>query len=159
MSNKKEIKILIAVDYDPSAKKVAEKGFEYAKSMIADVVLLHVISDTVYYASPEYSPLTGFTGYENIVNLPLESEDGLRKRAQHFLDQFKLHFGDERTETLITEGEYASEILKAAIAKHTDMIIIGSHSHNWLETILLGSVSSQVVRDSTIPLLIIPVKK
>ena len=47
-------KVLIALDYDPTAKKVAEVGFEFAKAMGAEVVLLHVISDPVYYSSTDY---------------------------------------------------------------------------------------------------------
>ena len=38
-------KILIAVDYDHSAQIVAEKGYEIAKSMGAEVILLHVITE------------------------------------------------------------------------------------------------------------------
>jgi len=50
-------KVLIALDYDPTAQKVAEKGFVLAKTMGAEVILLHVITDPVYYASTEYSPI------------------------------------------------------------------------------------------------------
>ena len=38
-------KVLIALDYDPTAQKVAETGFSLAKTMGAEVILLHVISD------------------------------------------------------------------------------------------------------------------
>ena len=54
-------KVLIALDYDKSAQKVAAAGYEMAKAMNAEVVLLHVISDPVYYASVEYSPIMGLT--------------------------------------------------------------------------------------------------
>ena len=35
-------KVLIALDYDPSAQIVAETGFSFAKTMGAAVTLLHV---------------------------------------------------------------------------------------------------------------------
>jgi nucleotide-binding universal stress UspA family protein len=38
-------KVLIALDYNPTAQKVAEVGFSMAKSMNAEVSLLHVIAD------------------------------------------------------------------------------------------------------------------
>ena len=44
-------KILIALDYNPTAQKIAETGFSLAKAMNAQVVLLHVIADPVYYSS------------------------------------------------------------------------------------------------------------
>jgi nucleotide-binding universal stress UspA family protein len=41
---------------------------------------------------------------------------------------------------------------------HADMIILGSHSQKWLENIVMGSVTEEVLRQSTIPLFIIPTK-
>lgn len=38
-------KILIALDYDPSAQKVAETGFSFAKAMKAEITLLHVMTN------------------------------------------------------------------------------------------------------------------
>ena len=40
-------KILIALDYNPTAQKVAEVGFSMAKSMNAKVLLLHVTHFTI----------------------------------------------------------------------------------------------------------------
>jgi len=71
-------KILIAIDYDPTAQKVAEEGFELAKTMGAEVVLLHVIADPVYYSSTDYSPIMGFTGYLN-TDLTAQHDWGVEK--------------------------------------------------------------------------------
>ena len=38
-------KVLIALDYDKTSKKVAAAGYTMAKAMNAEVILLHVISD------------------------------------------------------------------------------------------------------------------
>ena len=59
MKSEKVKKVLIALDYNPTAQKVAEVGFSTAKAMNADIVLLHVISDAVYYSSIEYSTYYG----------------------------------------------------------------------------------------------------
>ena len=58
-------KILIALDYDPTSQKVAETGFSLAKTMGAEVILMHVMSVPVDYSSMEYSPRLGYTGYMN----------------------------------------------------------------------------------------------
>ena len=58
-------KILIALDYDPTAQKVAETGHKLAKAMNARTILLHVISDATYYSSLNYSPIMGFGGFSN----------------------------------------------------------------------------------------------
>jgi nucleotide-binding universal stress UspA family protein len=37
--------------------------------------------------------------------------------------------------------------------------VMGSHSQKWLESILLGSVTEEVLRKTNIPLFIVPTKK
>lgn len=152
-------KVLIALDYDPTAQKVAETGFSLAKNMGAKVILLHVISNPVYYSSRVYDPIMGFTGYMALDPMQLESTDGLKKASQHFLDKSKHHLGDETIQTLVKEGDFAESILKAAKDLHVDVIVMGSHSRRWLDEILMGSVTEKVLHHTSIPLFIIPTKK
>ena len=152
-------KVLIALDYDPTAKKVAEVGFEFAKAMEAEVVLLHVISDPVYYSSTDYSPIMGFTGYLNADPLELNTTEVLKTASLNFLDKTRIHLGDKAIQTVVEEGDFADSIVKIAKKLHADMIILGSHSQKWLENIVMGSVTEEVLRQSEIPLLIIPTKK
>ena len=152
-------KVLIALDYDPTAQKVAETGFLWADSMNAQVILLHVIADPAYYSSLEYSPITGFAGYMDMSNDHLDSIDGLINASQQYLDKLKAHLGDKKIQTVVKEGDFAESILKTAKEMHADMIIMGSHSRNWLENIVMGSVTEKVLKHTSIPLFIIPVKK
>ncbi len=159
MKTNKMKKVLIALDYDPTAQKVAETGFSLAKTMGAEVILLHVISDPVYYSSTEYSPIMGFTGYMDMSPLQLDSVDGLIKASQHYLDKSKQHLGDQTIQTLVKEGDFAEAILKAATEFHVDIIVLGSHGRKWLEKIVMGSVTEKVLNHTSIPLFIIPTKK
>jgi len=159
MKTNKMKKVLIALDYNPTAQKVAETGFSMAKAMNAEVILLHVISDPVYYSSTEYSPIMGFTGNMDKVLLQLDSVDGLKNASQLFLDKSKHHLGDESIQTLVKEGDFAESILKAAKDLHADIIVMGSHSRKWLENIVMGSVTEKVLHHTSIPLFIIPTKK
>jgi len=152
-------KVLIALDYDPTAKKVAEVGFEFAKSMGAEVVLIHVISDPVYYSSTDYSPIMGFTGYLNTDPLQLNTAEVLKTASLNFLDKTRNHLGDSTIQTVVEEGDFAETIVKTAKKLHVDMIVLGSHSQKWLENIVMGSVTEEVLRQSTIPLFIIPTRK
>jgi nucleotide-binding universal stress UspA family protein len=158
MKENKWKKVLIALDYDPTAQKVAEKGFSMAKAMNAKVILLHVILDPKFYYSTEYSPIMGLGGNMDMNSSLLDTEEGLKKASQHFLDKTKLHLGDETIQTLVKEGHFADSILEAANEVKADIIVLGSHSHRWLEDILLGSVSESVIRDTDIPLFLIPTK-
>jgi nucleotide-binding universal stress UspA family protein len=159
MKTNKILKVLIALDYNPTAQKVAESGFSMAKAMKADVTLLHVISDPLYYASPEYSPIMGFSGFLDTGPFLTDNVDGLKEAAMQYLDKTRHHLGDKTIHTRIAEGEFAESILKTAKKTHADIIILGSHSRKWLENVLIGSVTEKVLRQSSIPLIIIPTKK
>ena len=132
------------MDYHPSAQKVAEAGFSLAKNMRAKAILLHVISDPVYYSSVQYTPITGFAGFMDTDPLLLASEDGLRKASEHFLEKAKHHLADETIEILVKDGDPAEAILKAAKELHVDIIAMGTHSRKWLENIIMGSVTEKI---------------
>jgi nucleotide-binding universal stress UspA family protein len=152
-------KIMIALDYDPTAQKVAEVGYSYAKSLGAEITLIHVIENPVFYYSKEYSPIMGFSGYLETGQYQLESVEGIINASQHFLEMTKHHLGDQTIKTLVSEGDFADAILKAAKKLKIDVIILGSHSKKWLGNIIMGSVTEKVLRLTKIPLLIIPTKK
>jgi nucleotide-binding universal stress UspA family protein len=152
-------KVLIALDYDPSAQKVAETGFSMAKAMNAEVILLHVISDLMYYSSQEYSPITGLNGYMDMSPLQLDSIEGLKIASQQFLEKYKHQLGDKNIQTLVEEGDFADSILRVGKYLHADIIVMGSHSRRWLDEILMGSVTEKVLHLTSIPLFIIPIKK
>lgn len=158
MTNKTQ-KVLIALDYDPTAQKVAEVGYSMAKAMGAEVILLHVISEPVYYATTEYSPIMGYTGFMDMNPVQLNNVEGLIKASEDFLDKIKEHLGDKTITTRVKDGNYAETILKTANELKVDIIALGTHGRKWLEKIVIGSVTEEVLNHSSIPLFIIPTKK
>ncbi|MEO5681873.1 MAG: universal stress protein [Chitinophagaceae bacterium] len=153
-------KVLIALDYNPSAQKIAETGYSLAKSMQAEVVLLHVMADPTYYAAYEYSPIMGFnSNFISPETLPIDTMEELKKGAIEFLASSKEHLGDASIQTLVLEGETAATINKAAVEMHADIIVLGSHSRRGLEKILMGSVAEKVLHHSNVPLFLIPTKE
>lgn len=151
--------VLIALDYNPTAQKVAETGYSLAKSLKAKVILLHVITDPIFYATSEFSPIMGYNGYVDVSPTVLENIDGLKDASLQYLDKTKQHLGDDTIQTLVTEGDTAKTILSTAENLHADVIVMGSHSQKWLENIVMGSVTEKVLNLSSIPLFIIPTKK
>jgi len=151
-------KVLIALDYDPTAEKVAEGGYKLAKTMGAEVILLHVISDPIYYMSADYSPILDYTGSMNINPLQISTLESLKTFSLDFLEKSRDHLGDPTIQIIIEEGDFAASILKTAKTLKADIIVMGSHSRKWLENILMGSVTEEVLRQSTIPLFIIPTR-
>ena len=157
MKTKEIKKVLIALDYDPTAQKVAEEGYLLASSMKAKVTLLHVISDPVNYTSTGHITIMGFAG-EAMAPVQIDSDDALKKASLHFLNKSREHLGDNSIQTLVEEGDLADAILNTAKAIHADIIVIGSHSRKWLENIVMGSVAEKVLQFTTVPLFIVPTK-
>jgi nucleotide-binding universal stress UspA family protein len=148
MKKDKITKVLIALDYDVTSKKVAGEGYLLAKSMGAETILLHVISELpVYYSESNYT-------HEYKVDLLGD----LKVTTQAFLDKSKKQLGDEAVQTVLKEGEIADTILKTAKEMDVDIIVVGSHSRKWLENII-GSQAEDVLTNSPIPVLIVPIKK
>lgn len=149
MKTDKIKKVLIAVDYDETSKKVAEAGFSMANTMNAETILLHVIAEQpVYYSS-----------YAYMREFSVDIDDDLKKSTQKFLDKVKKHLGDESITTVLKEGDIADTILKTAKELKVDVIVMGSHSRKWLENIILGSEAQDVLKKTIIPLFIVPTKK
>src|ERR1700759_4476480 len=103
-------KILIALDFGPSAEIVATSGKELANAMNAKIVLLHIVSDIAYYSSPEYGPIMGFTGFNNVS--AIEAAEHLKDLAKDYLDRSKKFLDDDTIETVVEEGNAADVILQ-----------------------------------------------
>ncbi len=149
-------KVLIALDYDPTAQKVAESGFSFAVGAGAEIILLNVVSFPLFVPTPEYSPIMGFSGYMDMSPDLADGEEVQKESARLFLEKSKYHLGDESIKTIVKSGDFADTILETAKELEADIIIMGSHSRKWLENILMGSVTEKVLQHTTIPLLIIP---
>ena len=151
-------KVLIALDYNSTAKKIAEEGYSLAKNMNAEAILLHVIADDTYYTELEYSPIMGFGGFSGFDFHEFAKKDGLQKASEYFLEEIKNHLGDDKIEIKVEQGDFAEAILSASRYYNADIIVMGSHSRRWLEKVLLGSVTQEVLNQTLIPLFIIPTK-
>jgi nucleotide-binding universal stress UspA family protein len=152
-------KILIALDYNPTAQKVAEEGFLVAKAMNADVILLHIISDPEYYSSTEHVTITGFAGSEEPAPVKLDSVDELKKAAHKFLEKSKELLGDKTIKIMLKEGVPAESILTAAKNLDAELIVMGSHSRKVSSRKIMGRVTRGVLQNTVRPLLIIPSEK
>lgn len=152
-------KILVAIDYNSTAKIVADSGFELAKSMNAQLILLHVVADYTYYSSLDYSPILGFDSFSNLGAIQSNTVMELENAAKDYLEKIKDQLGDTSIQTMIKEGDTGDAILEAAKESGVDVIVMGTHGRRGLDKILMGSVAQKVLRNSNIPMFIIPSKE
>jgi nucleotide-binding universal stress UspA family protein len=146
------------LDYNPSAEKVAEAGYGFAKAMDAEVVLLHVKADPLYYYVTDYTPIMGYAGLSSPEMSDLLSPEKLTAEAQDFLNNSKAHLEDESISTIVGEGDAADCIIKTAKNIGADFIVMGSHCRKGLDKLLLGNLAEKVLHEIAVPLFIIPTR-
>jgi len=142
-------KVLIAMDYDPIALKVADVGFSMAKEMGAEVILLHIIMNLMTYS------LT----YLKMGSLKLKSLSDLKEASQEFMELPKQCPGENMIQSIVKQGDFAVSILNEAKAMDVNLIVVGSHDTMWLEEIVMGRVTNEALQQTRIPIIIIPTKK
>ena len=155
-TNKK--KVLIALDYDTTAEKVAKQGLLIAKSMNAEVILIHVTTDPINYNPIDHVTIMGFAGYLDTSNQQITSSAGLKKASKQYLEKAKQHLADKTIQTIVGDGDVAESILKTAKDEKVDIIVMGSHSRKNLEYVIIGSITGKVLQTTPIPVIIIPTK-
>lgn len=147
-------KVLITLDYNPNAEKVVQMGYELAQLMKAEICLLHVLSDVNFYGM-QYEPFMGYEGYVFPIDYEIQNE--YVKVAQDYLEKTKSHLKGENISTHLAEGDTAKSILEYAEKWNADLIVMGTHSHGRLEKLFLGTVASDVLERTKIPVYMVPI--
>lgn len=147
METSKIKKVLIAIDYDKTAEVVAEVGFKMAKAMNAEITLLHVL-----YEQPNY-----YVGTPAVYEFQIEFIENFKVSLLKFLNETKRHLGDDSINTVIKEGQIAQTIVDTAKEINADVIVIGAHSRNWFENIIMGNDAKAILKKTTVPLFIVPI--
>jgi nucleotide-binding universal stress UspA family protein len=99
----------------------------------------------------------GFDSFSNLGMLQTDTVTELQGAAEEYLKKIRTHLGDPTIKTIVKDGDSGGAIIDAAKELNIDVIVMGSHSRRGLEKILMGSVAEKVLRNSRIPLFIIPV--
>lgn len=136
-------RIIIAVDGSAFSARAADVGFELARSLGAEVALIHVIDPSLVVA-----PEGGYPAGELIA---LAEQDGKRLLAG-FSQRVSVQ---PPPLEFIQVGKPAAEIVKAAKEWPADLIVIGSHGRGGVERLFLGSVAEAVMRHAACPVLVV----
>ena len=161
--------ILVPIDFSDVTEKILDKAADFAKAFDADLLIIHVavpVTESIknkveYQTLPTLGEMgSGYTATirYDIVRGQIANE--LKKEHSHLLEiKSDLIKKGIRAKALLVEGETVSTILKEKDEINADLIIIGSHGHGAWHKALLGSVADGILRNTKIPLLIIPADK
>jgi nucleotide-binding universal stress UspA family protein len=142
-------KIMIATDGSDASKKAAKVGIEIASRSKGIVTAIYVVDIIRLSHIPGYA---AFPGLKEKLLLLMEKE-GLE--ATEDVEDMAKDAGIA-CQKIIARGEPSEELLRISKENGIDMLIMGSIGRTGLDKILLGSVAEKVVRDSTVPVLLVP---
>ncbi len=141
--------LLVPVDGSPASAKALDAAIGLARLDGGRLRLLHVIDELDYVNGFE----TPRTYREELV--PLMRAEGERLLAQM---RSRVWGKGVACDTALVEsgaGRVCDHVAEQAGQVHADMIVLGSHGRRGLDRLLMGSDAEQIVRHSTVPVLVV----
>jgi nucleotide-binding universal stress UspA family protein len=134
--------ILVAFDGSRPAEAALDQAIDLARSQGARLTLIGVA----------VSPAWVIAGYAP----PLPSVQELEAEVQRLLDRAAARVPDDvPVATVVRYGSPAQAILDRVEKGGHDLVVMGSRGHGGIQSLLLGSVSGDVLRRSPVPVLVV----
>ena len=133
-------RIVVAVDYSETSLRAARLALDVAASS-ATIYLAHV--------APRDSTLYDWNGWGS--SYKQDAGDAL----QRIREQLRAPAGTI-LQRVVLQGDPATELLAFATSVNADLIATGSHGHGFVTRMLIGSVTTRILRCSTCSVLTVP---
>jgi nucleotide-binding universal stress UspA family protein len=153
-------KILIGIDESKYADHAAEYGFKLARKFDAAVGIVSIIEPIPAAVTPMNDTTFGlpFEGVADVNTVDLINAQN--QSADALLNRIVQKYGEGLSVTQFTDYGSSSEgILNCGAQFGADLIIIGTHHRSGFDRLLMGSVSEEVVRNSRVPVLVVPMNE
>jgi universal stress protein A len=124
-------RILVATDFSPSADEAWRWAMNLARSLGADLRLIHVAMPM-----PADAPRSVYQDYERNA---ARAEQMLKERAAAAAVA-------SGVKTLFRTGEPAQVLVEMASVENIDLVVVGTHQHHPAGDILVGSVAERLIR-------------
>lgn len=139
-------RFLCAVDLSEVSLKAARFAAKLAADSGGSLKLLYV-----YHVPPHLSSVGAPRHFADLSPSQVADLERSLEKARAELAEFGVP-----VETALEVGAPAEQLVKAASAQPTEMIVMGSVGHSRVRQMLLGSVVERVLRMSPVPVLIVP---
>lgn len=155
-----ENKVLIPVDFSDYSVKACDFGFKLSQLIGAEIILLHTYFNPVYgsYVFSD-SGVSGGTDSDTLVNIQNEVNKNLEKLKLHL--ESKIEQGilpNIKFECVLREGVPEEEIINYSNSCNPSFIVMGTRGHDKKDSDLIGSVTAEVIEQSSYPVFVIPEK-
>lgn len=152
-------KILIGIDDNKYADYAAQHGFELAHQYKAEVALVHIVEPIVTVPSNDTGMIGALIPTVGFGSPDTEVENVQKDYSKKILADAIAQYGKGLVITQYNEfGSRAETIIDCATQFNADLIVIGTHSRTGFDRFLMGSIAEYVIRHSTVPVLVVPMK-
>ena len=142
--------IVVAVDFSNATPGVLEQAKLHAKSHGAQMRLIHVIEPEPGYAAYGLTPGEFPAMHEYQSEAKRRACDKLHELAK------EASVGAPDASAKVTEGSPLRCISDYVEESKADLLVLGSHGHGAIASLLLGSVAEGMVRRAMVPTLVVP---
>ena len=144
-------RILVPLDGSELAEAALAKANELATQNNAELYLLRVFEPEQALAAP----VSAFDTYHLVVSVK-----EVKERASAYLEEIKAIYQDLAVTPLVVEsiGNVGKMIASQATEHDIDLIIMTSHGYTGFRRFVMGSVTTETLKQAECPVLVIPAK-
>jgi len=142
-------RILVAVDGSNTSRRAFEGALNLAAKLGATLRAFYAVENTpMYFDAPGYDPsVLRNRLVEQGKELTAELSGAMREQGVT---------GDIAVGEASSLDDVPTLVLKAAAEYNAELIVMGTHGRRGMQRLILGSVAERCVRQSTLPVLLIP---
>lgn len=145
-------RVLVCIDFSRLGRGVLEAGVTAARCVEAEVVLLHVLPH--HRAAPVYEGPDVQRMFEEAAQHEDQAE--VVELSNEWAERARSWGLRVRPMAVPGGGPPSSAILDVVAQERPDLVVVGRHGHSGLRHLVLGSVAMDVVRRSSVPVLVVP---
>jgi nucleotide-binding universal stress UspA family protein len=134
-------KILVATDFSDSSRSAWFAGVSLAERCLAKLEVLHVYTYMRYVFSPD--------------RFPIPDEKWQARLLEEMDTHYPLRFYSNSSRSVTTNASVVDGILEYAKKEGCDLIVVGTHGRRTLGRVLLGSVAQELIRNSSVPVMVV----
>ncbi|MCI2414335.1 MAG: universal stress protein [Candidatus Aramenus sp.] len=136
--------ILVAYDGSDNSKRALDVAIELASKYSAKLDIVEVVDSTIFAGA-------------GIAPVPAEVIESVYNKAKGDVEEAKKQAASKGVNANgeVLEGDPAGAILDYATKNKVDLIVTGSRGLSTFKRLLLGSVSTRIVQEAKIPVLVV----
>ena len=140
--------ILVCTDLSPESDRPLDEIGRFARTVGADVTLLHVVHETPAIGSGGLPPVP--IDYDEFGRLIRTAESAVAERAD------RLGGEAEARAVVVSGSRVADTVLDYAREHDVDLIALSTHGRTGFRRLVLGSVASDLISGARVPVLVFP---